>query len=875
MNLIWKKKLTFILNFEIISYSNLEKIQILKPITRILFFSLLSIIIWSCSRKKDSFVNRNYHAVTAEYNTLYNGQLALEQGREEINQNYADNYWDILPVERLDVDDKILLPDSVRNQNFGRAEEKAVKAIQKHSMQIGGKERNPQMDEAYLLLGKARYFDQRFIPALDAFNYILYRYPASDNITHARIWREKTNIRLGNEKLAIKNLKKVLDSDRLEDQDLADASASLAQAYINLNQLDSAVAPLYNAADFTDINPEKGRYFYILGQLHNRLGETATANAAFDEVIALNRKSPRIYYVNAYVEKARNFDFNSGNEEYLLELLTELEEDRENRPYLDKIYFQLGEYYTRLDSTDKAIEYYNKSLRSPSSDIYLKSINYEILANINFDRAKYQDAGKYYDSTLTYMSPQLLEFRTIKKKRKNLEDVIKYETMAEETDSILYLASLSEDEQIAYFTDYTDALKAKAIKEMEAGELPVYTASIGPENNFPSANALPSAGGSGSANTFYFYNPLRVSRGAQEFLRVWGSRELADNWRWGSNALNQSSINAQERIMDINLDNNPLYDPMEYVMRIPGERSVLDSLATQRNLAYYQLGVIYNENYGEYDLAAERLEFLLENEPEERLILPAKYNLYKIYGAQGKLREQEEIKRDILQNYPDSRYAAFILNPASIQEDENSPDLLYKGLFQKYEAQQYEEVIAMANEYIQRFTGDPIVPKLELLKAQANARLLGLDAYEQALNYIATTYPQTEEGRKAQNLLNSSIPGLKALEFNKDSLQTNFKLIYPFETKEESELTRLKNSLEKAISELDYSKLSVSVDVYSPQQTFVVVHGLENKSKALGFQELLQKNKKYKIGREAFVLSAENYRIVQIKKNLRIYMDNN
>ncbi|MCG9971390.1 tetratricopeptide repeat protein [Christiangramia crocea] len=847
----------------------------MNKITRFGLFLLLSAAIFSCSRKKNSFVNRNYHAITAEYNTLYNGQLALEQGREEINQNYADNYWDILPVERLDVDDKILLPDSVRNQNFGRAEEKAVKAIQKHSMQIGGKERNPQMDEAYLLLGKARYFDQRFIPALDAFNYILYRYPASDNITHARIWREKTNIRLGNEKLAIKNLKKILDSDRLEDQDMADASASLAQAYINLHQIDSAVAPLYNAADFTDVNAEKGRYFYILGQLHNRLGETATANTAFDEVIELHRKSPRIYYVNAYVQKARNFDFNSGNEEYLLELLTELEEDRENRPYLDKIYFQLGEYYTRLDSTNKAIEYYNKSLRSPSSDIYLKSINYEILANINFDRAKYQDAGKYFDSTLTYMSPELLEFRTIKKKRENLEDVIKYENMAEETDSILYLASLTEDEQIAYFTDYTDELKAKAVKEMEAGELPVYTASIGPENNFPSANALPPGDVSGSGNTFYFYNPLRVSRGAQDFLRVWGSRELADNWRWGSNALNQSSINAQERIMDINLDNNPLYDPMEYVSRIPGERSVLDSLATQRNLAYYQLGVIYNENYGEYDLAAERLEFLLENGPEERLILPAKYNLYKIYGAQGNLQKQQQIKNDILQNHPDSRYAAFIINPESIQKDENSPDLLYKTLFEEYEEQNYEEVISTANEYISRFTGDPIIPKLELLKAQANARLLGLDAYEQALNYVATTYPQTEEGRKAQKLLNTSIPELKSLDFNRDSLQTNYKLIYPYQNTENDQGIKLKDSIEKAIAELDYANLSVSMDVYNPEQNFVVVHGLQTESNALGFQELLQKNKNYKIDREAFVLSAENYRIVQIKKNLRTYMDNN
>ncbi|GAA4309951.1 hypothetical protein GCM10023115_34970 [Pontixanthobacter gangjinensis] len=843
----------------------------MNTFTRIGLFLILSVAIYSCSRKKDTFINRNYHAVTAEYNTLYNGQVAFQQGREEINQNYADNYWDILPVERLDVDDKILLPDSVRNQNFGRAEEKAVKAIQKHSMQIGGKERNPQMDEAYLLLGKARYFDQRFIPALDAFNYILYRYPASDNINHARIWREKTNIRIGNEKLAIKNLKKILDSDRIDNQDIADASASLAQAYINLNEIDSAVVPLQNAAQFTDINAEKGRYYFILGQLHNRLGEIASANASFDEVIELHRKSPRIYYVNAYVQKAQNYDLNNNDNQYLLELLTELEENRENRPYLDKIYFQLGEYYRQLDSIEQAVAYYNKSLRSPSSDIYLKSVNYQILAEMNFDEARYQEAGSYYDSTLTNMSPELLEFRTIKKRRENLEDVIKYEKIAEETDSILRLAGLSEDERIAFFTTYTDELRTRAAEELEKGELPVYTANIGPQDNFPSAN-VPPAGDAG--NAFYFYNPLRISRGAQEFLRIWGTRELKDNWRWGSAALNQSSINAQETLMDVNLDNDPRYDPMTYVSQIPGEQSVLDSLATQRNLAYFQLGVIYNENYQEYELAAERLEFLMENEPEERLILPAKYNLYKIYGAQGRLALQEQMKNDILQNYPDSRYAAFIRNPGSVPIDQNSPELVYNDLFRKYEAQQYDEVIALANENVSQLTGDPIVPKLELLKARAAGRIMGVDAYEQALSYVAVTYPQTAEGRKAQDILNNSIPELKSLEFRPDSLQTNFKLIYPVANVAKEESEKLKTTIEKALSELDYNKLKVSLDVYDVERSFIVVHGFQEKSRVLGFEELLRKNKNYKIDRVAFAMSAENYRIVQIKKTLRSYLDN-
>ncbi|AVR47347.1 hypothetical protein C7S20_06050 [Christiangramia fulva] len=835
---------------------------------RIVLFFAISAVILSCSRKKNTFINRNYHAVTAEYNTLFNGQLALEQGKKEINQNYADNYWDILPIERLDVDDKILLPDSIRNQNFGRAEEKAVKAIQKHSMQIGGKERNPEMDEAYLLLGKARYFDQRFVPALDAFNYILYRYPASENINHARIWREKTNIRLGNERLAIENLKKILESDRLEDQEIADANSSLAQAYINLNQPDSAVAPLSQAATYTDLDSEKGRYYYILGQLHNRLGDPTKANAAFDKVIDLNRKTPRIYLVNAYVQKARNFQMNQGENAYLLDLLKELEADRENRPYLDKIYFQLGEYFHQLDSTKKAIQYYNKSLRAPSSDIYLKSIDYQILANIYFDDADYRTAGKYYDSTLAYMSPQLLEYRSIKKKRQNLEDVIKYEELAEKTDSILRLAGMSEEEQIAYFTEYTNKLKEEATAGLDSTELPVYTANIGPDNPFPSAVEVPAEDTESTGNTFYFYNPLRVARGAQEFLRVWGSRELKDNWRWGSNALNQSSVNAQKRIAEVNIDNNPKYDPMAYVSQIPGGKLALDSLAAQRNLANYQLGIIYSENYNEYALAEERLEYLLNHNPDPQLVLPAKYYLYKIYGQTNQLGKQQDLKNDILQNYPGSRYAAFINDPGSLKSEENSPEIIYGKLYESFENGEFSEVIEEANKYISQFTGDPIVPKLEFLKAQANARLYGIEAYEKALNDLAVAYPQTTEGQKAKTILSSNLPQLKVLEFNRDSLQTNFKLVFPVEMeKEKAEV--LKAKIQKALLDLGYDKLSVSVDVYSPEEYFVVVHHLQNKSKALGFQELLKNNKNYKIERESFVISSENYRIVQIKKNLR------
>ncbi|MFV0566529.1 MAG: tetratricopeptide repeat protein, partial [Flavobacteriaceae bacterium] len=387
-----------------------------------------------CSRKKDKFISRNFHAVTAEYNILFNGYNALNEGREALNSSYIDNYWDVLPIERMTITDEVKMAGQSDNQNFAYAEEKAVKAIQKHGMDIEGKERNPQMDEAYLLLGKARYFDQRFVPALEAFNYILYKYPASDKINQANIWREKTNIRLDNNELAIKNLKRLLEQEHPEGQDLADATSMLAQAYLNTKSVDSAVTQLEIAANATKSNDERGRYRFIQGQLYNALGYKDSANIAFNKVIELNRKTPRIYMISAYMERIKNFDYQTGDKIALLELLTDLEENRENRPYLDKIFHQKAHYFLEEEQDSLAVAYFNKSLRTNSPDNILNARNYEVLGNMNFDESLYAEAGKYYDSTMSSLVENSKPYRVIKRKRDNLEDVIYYEDVAKVDD---------------------------------------------------------------------------------------------------------------------------------------------------------------------------------------------------------------------------------------------------------------------------------------------------------------------------------------------------------------------------------------------------------------------------------------------------------
>src|SRR5690606_11950811 len=158
-------------------------------------------------------------------------------------------------------------------------------------------------------------------------------------------WREKTNMRLENNELAIKNLKRTFEQEEVKGQDVADATAALAQAYINIKAKDSALAQLAIAAEFTKKNNEKARFNYIRGQLYNEFGYKDSANLAFDKVIDLHRKVPRAYYINAHLAKAANFDLETGDVLAFEEYLMALEKNRENRPFLDKIYYRIAEFH--------------------------------------------------------------------------------------------------------------------------------------------------------------------------------------------------------------------------------------------------------------------------------------------------------------------------------------------------------------------------------------------------------------------------------------------------------------------------------------------------------------------------------------------------
>jgi tetratricopeptide (TPR) repeat protein len=749
------------------------------PQKYIIVLGIITVIL-ACSTKKDNFATRNFQALNTKYNVLYNGNVAYDKGIATVEQQYLDNYWETLPVERQQpiIDSSVSElakqktdTEKTKNPDFERAELKATKAIQRRSMNIDGSERNTQIDEAYLLLGKSRYYDQRFIPALEAFNYILYKYPKSDKINDAKIWVEKTNMRLDNDDLAIGNLTKLMKEIKFKDQTFADANAILAQAYINVKQKDSAVSKLTNAIKFTNKNDEKARFSFIKGQLQEQMELPDSAFATYQSIIDMKRKSPRIYTMHAQTRQANQFDFAKGDTVIFLEKYNKLLADRENRPFLDVLNHQMGLFYEQAKKPNQAIAFYNKSLKAKSQDTYLDASNYRNSAEIYFDKAKYITAGKYYDSTMTKLKVRTREFNFIKKKRENLDDVIKYEGIVAKNDSILKVLAMSPSEKTSFYETFiskikSDEEKAKLLADkaklvdknknnanskgndsgsLLTGDDPKNAIVSPPKNDVAPTNF-------GGQSNFYFYNPTTVEYGRVEFRKIWGDRKLQENWRNASLASTSNAIENTDDDVDLKdkpiergtdttskttkTESNSKYDASSYIAQLPKKQSDIATLIKDRNFAYFQLGVIYKEKFKEYKLAQDKLETLLSKNPEERLVLPSMYNLYKIYQILNENDKAAAMKAAIIRQYPTSRYAQILSKSESDSLDSDSPEVVYNELYRMYQNAEYRNLIPLIDKKIDHFTGDEIVPKLELLKANNIGKVTGLAAYKKEFCFV-------------------------------------------------------------------------------------------------------------------------------------------
>ena len=861
-------------------------------------------ILLACSTKRDNYINRKWHSTNTKYNVLYNGNLAMQKGIADVKATYSDDFWDLLPLERIQVMPTEQKEGEVtKNTNFERAETKATKAIQIHSMNIGGYEKNNQIDESYLMLGKSRYYENRYLPAMEAFNYILYKYPTSNNVYQAQVWREKVNLKLENEQLAIKNLNRTLKGQKVTGQDLADIHSVLAQAFIKKNVLDSAIVSVKIAKKETKLKEEKARYTFILGQLYEKLNYSDSAYVAFQEVIDMKRKSPRSYTIYSHLKQATQFDFQTGDTVAFHKNLDKLLENIENKNFRDVIYHQKAIFYDKKGKDNLAILNYNKSIKNSSSDKYLAALNYRNISEIYYSKQNFHYVKKYLDSTLLRLPEKNSEVKATKKRLEIITDVVKYQDIISYSDSIFNISKMSNSEKVNFFQNHITKLKiSDSIAAIKSADNLALSEQNQKSDAFPGDSfndnsdnkdkkslgeisktknpvleqdlVKPPVNSGGLQSNFYFYNAVTVAQGKLNFKKKWGDIKYGDNWKSVPESnQNQTQNGSEEEIEEeteeeteeVGLESK--YKPSFYIDQLPKDTKVLDSLNIEANYARFQLGAIFKEKLKENKLAITSFEDILVNTPQSKLVLPTYYNLFQLYGD---LNNEKALfyKQKILSEYPESRYASAINNTA-INADITA-DSEFNLLYKKVEEGWFREANLEIDALLKKYDGDELNAKFDMLKAKISARLFGLSAYKEALQKMVKNYPKADETKKIESILSSDIPALEALQFGATAKTYNLVFVtnYPNEISHKNLIEKL-NQYAKVSGD---RKVSVSNDIYKVDKNMIVLHGILNKVTAESVANYLKEHKDYKLKDTPIIISNEDYKVVQVNKNLEEYL---
>ena len=791
----------------------------------------------SCSTKKNKSLNRSYHSVVSSYNVLFNGESSIEEGLLQTQESFVDNFWEFLPIEKINLSKEIITVDGIGNEKFLKSEEKAAKTIQKHSMLINNVQYNSKIAQAYLLLGRARYLDQRFIPALDAFNQVYKQNIIVDEWYHSVIWKAKCNIRLEQEELAIELLKNLLKKEKLSAKVKADANSVLAMAYLQLQKNDLAINPLKTASSNEKNKQYKARYLFILGQIYEKKFQNDSAYSTFNKVVNFNRSIPRDLLINAKIKTLIYNPLNKNERE-----ISKIIDNIENKPYLDKIYYGYSNMLFLKDSVSKAEYYLNKAIKENPSDKDLLSRGYEQISKINFNKSNYVLSGKYLDSTLNNLEKNSKKYWELERRRKGLDRVVQLEENINLYDSLLKLSSYETSKLNKVLNQIKDKKKKPKPKKK-----------TGPVRNNKTRT------GNSSRPNFYFYDTKLVELGKKSFETIWGQRTRESYWRNVSSKPTTVS-KKKEEIDEKNIileETEPVNNDL--LATIPRTNFQKDSINHLKNKSYLRLAEIYLEKYSDYSLTKTKLNQLRSLNPSNEILVEANYMLYKVQKKQNK-KDAKEIRLQIIKQFPDSKFAKILADQNILIAEEGETLKQLDSFYTLYDDQKFQQVLVGVEKGMVFIENKEILLEFDLLKAKTIGKLEGVIKYSEQIKNIIDRYPNSSKVADLKELIRAI--NLKWKTKPTKKILSNYNIVFYLEN-----LKTPSDSLIKKVKDITLNKFRVSVDVYDLSTKLLVVRDLESKEKANEVVEnIKEKLESLRLNNNFVVLSSQY-------KNILIYKD--
>ena len=704
------------------------------------------------------------------------------------------------------------------------------------------------------------------------------------------LWLAKALIERDNYDAAVRFMDK-LDKSSATFLDVRQELAALQAYYqIKRKQSASAIDPLLEALERTNDKNRKARYAYILGQLYEMNNNPGEALNSFDDAARYANDYELVF--SAKLAKENNL-WRSGNltNDAAIKNLEKMLKDFKNIDYQDRIYFTMATIALASGDQEQGIKYLEQSLKNSSRNALQKTESYYKLANLYFQTDQYIPAKNYFDSTLQVMPETDKRYVDVKKMSTNLTGIAENLETISLQDSLIKLSLLSEEEKKALAYDIKKAqLEAQRQKLVAQANKNSSSKLKGGNANAIAAQRFSSNSALGKESTFFAYDDRALKRGKRNFANQWGERPLTDNWRLSSrvSSLGNQALELSEEIVDAAITDEDLNNILKEVPKNDQEREIAHLKIKQ---AMFDLGKLYRDVLQAYDKSVQILEQLDEKYPGHNFELDSWYYLYLVHGDLKNPQKQAFYKQKIIEKFPSTTYAKILTDPnylATLKSEEQKLALYYEETYQAFQNGQYKLAIEQSNNAKRKFGADnSYQPRFALLSAMCIGKTQGKEPYKNALKEVIGKYPNTDEQKRAREILRllggavAALPGGETADTDKFKVEDNklHYIICTFDT--EVNINEQKNAISdynKKYHKLDKLRITPLLLGQNAQdrRPIIVVRRFKDKFTAMQYYQGVQRNrgdflKDKKVTFNIFAVSQNNYRQILRSKSMDGY----
>ena len=839
----------------------------------IIFFKGLVVFIaiaifWGCSTQTDALPNRLFHQLNTKYNGLFYAEKYLAEGVDKIKKSHIDDYSGIITINQL---------GSAKNAqsaqgSLDKAIEKSTLAIQKHSMDIDGEEKNNLIDHNYMIIGQAQFYKKDYAQAITTFNYITRKSINEEIKTEALIWATRCHQESNNTESLRKNIILLEEEYFLKKHQDALLDEIQAELAIFEGYYVEAKQNLIKVIAKTNDVGKRIRAHYMVGQISIILKDAEGALKHFNSVIKKNPEYEMVF--NAKLNRAKTYTINKNNFSEFTKDLYKMLADSKNEEYLDQIYFVLAGLELANTDTISAIKSLELSSQKSIYNNEQKKSSHYLLAKLFWNRKKYVKAYNHCDTAYQFSSPEKPQHQEIKNMLRGAKKIANYYNIIFTNDSIITLAQLPEEERNQIIDRYIAELR-----EQELAEKTIEQESLGqPFNSYEFNRQAQNNMNITASGGWYFYNSSAMSLGFSEFLSRWGNRKLEDNWR----RKNKNQLVSDEDVEAGNPPSGPTeqekYNREYYIKQLPQNQEEQEAVLLKIESAYYDLAGVFREDLEDYAQAKKTYNDLLGRFPETDYKQLIYFDLYGVFTLMGDTISALNFLEKIKKEYPKNEQLLILNGEKPIDPKRELDEMVYEEAYDIY-LKRDKNSCKKLNQILQENPASIFLSEIELLSIFCEAQYIDKKNFIENLKLFNNNCTNPSLSSKIDTIL-LVIQG----EINNDPHETyknDFNSPHLFfiliddigvnlpET--QSLISKFNNSNYKLDS------LATTNLLLNKNDQILSVRDFKNKAEALAYYELIQESS---ITEKLFlnphikplVISTNNYTQLLKEKNIKDYM---